>query len=122
MKRGKTAEMRREAERLCSRITLRFGVCVNCSGPATDAMHVLSKAAFPSVRYLTLNLLPGCRACHEDLRSARLAGPSIMREIFVYVHSENWWYALIAAASKRRPPMSVILKDLMAEAKAKGVV
>lgn len=74
------AKLRAIAASLCSKITLAAheGICIRCGGTATDAMHIYGKKAHPRVRFILLNLLPGCRECHEWLGDCKLAKPSRM--------------------------------------------
>lgn len=129
MAKGPLAVARREARTLCSRITLTrgeyacigFGIVEGCTRKATDAMHVLAVGAFENLRFVLLNLLPGCRNCHDELKSATLAGESLMRDLFVARHGDAGWNELVTLASKRGRPVRDVLEDLRAQAKALGI-
>jgi hypothetical protein len=131
MKKGATADAKREAERLMSRIVLRDGVCVYvyhgvgkswyCGRPATDCAHVLAKGRHASIRYNITNGLPLCRMHHEELGSAKLAESCPMRRLYITLMGEPAWQQLLTAASRRRPAISQILTELRALAREKGV-
>jgi hypothetical protein len=127
-KAGATADLRRDATALCSRITLHDAPCISCAvigilRPSTDAMHVLSKASRPSVRYALENLLPGCRDCHNRLGSATLAGPSPMRDLYEWAWGgPGAWARLVEMSRQPSPYLPEIVAELRMTARRLGII
>lgn len=119
------AKLGRIATDLCSRITIataRNNMCANCFCRPTDAAHVLNKKVWPSVRYYLPNLLPLCRDHHDRLKSARLVGPSPMRDLLIQVRGRECWAAIVTRAGEtRKQDMEEVVRMLRAEAEKLGI-
>lgn len=126
MKTGERATLRREAERLCSRITLTaHPVCeCGCGRPSTEAAHILGKKAWPRVRYYLKNLLALAHECHVELREATvdLTKPSAMRDlVFSLPHGRDSWESILWVASGPRHDIGDVVEGLRMIARSLGL-
>jgi len=92
-----------------------------CGCWGTDTAHVLSKKTWPSVRYDPANLLYLCREDHDYYRSARLVGPSPMRELYIELRGRDAWKSLVAKASQKARPIAETVKELRTMAAQMGI-
>lgn len=128
MKRGKTAEMKRECRRLASAITKAqaLGWCLLCIPvrwhEGTDAAHIWAKGSHPAIEFELDNLVWLARECHERVGSVKYAEPGEMRDLAIETIGRERFEELHTLTSRKRRPISDILAELRRKANALGVL
>lgn len=126
MKKGETAALRRECERLCSLITLTaHSLCeCGCGRRSTEAAHILNKKAWPRVRYYLRNLMALAHPCHLRLRDANvsLTKPSPMRDLVLSLPGgRERWDAILWVSAGPRQDLAAVRDGLRACARMNGI-
>ena len=116
---SEVAKLEREADRLCSLITLgRTSWCVRCQVMrATDTAHVFGRR-HNAVRHDLDNLLPLCRVCHQAVGSAFLSKPSRMERFYGSLYGYAKFEELKARAQRQVHVTAVYLRCVIAGLKA----